>query len=302
MNVRHSLNGGMKQLVNRKYVVVTPVRDEEAYLRLTIESMVNQTVLPEEYVIVNDGSKDRTGEVIEEYACKYSWIRAVHRKDRGFRKTGGGIIEAFYAGYDVLQSNDWDFLCKLDGDLSFEPDYFEKCFQHFESDGKLGIGGGFLYYLKNGERVVEQAPLFHVRGGVKIYRRPCWDVLGGLWVGPSTDTVDEVKANMLGWATYSFPELLLHHHRPTGKEYGIWGHSAKDGRGDYVCGYHPVFEIAKAVSRIFRKPYLVGSIALLYGFISGYLRHIKRVDDPQMIRFLRQQQLARLVGKQTIWK
>lgn len=285
-----------------RYVVVTPVRDEEACLRLTVESMIHQTLPPVEYVVVNDGSKDRTGEIIDEYARQYPWIRGVHRKDRGFRKTGGGIIEAFYAGFDALTCRDWDFLCKLDGDLSFEPDYFETCFKEFQRDPKLGIGGGFLYVLKNGKKELEEGPLFHVRGGVKIYRRACWDVLGGLWVGPSTDTVDEVKAHMLGWTSRSFPELLLQHHRPTGAAYGLWGGLAKNGRGDYVCGYHPLFELAKCVTRLVRKPYIIGSAAILCGFVSGYLKRVPQVDDPEMIRYLRRQQLARLMGRQTIWR
>ena len=288
--------------MNYKYVVVTPVRDEETYLHKTIESMIHQTVLPVEWIIVNDGSTDGTAEVIEKYSSQYSWICSVHRKDRGFRKTGGGIIEAFYAGFNVLSCHDWDFMCKLDGDLSFEPDYFEKCLEHFQRDQKLGIGGGFLYYLNNGERVLEKCPLFHVRGGVKIYRRACWDHLGGLWVGPSSDTVDEVKAQMLGWSTRSFPELLVHHHRPTGTSYGLWGAMAKNGRGDYVCGYHPLFEIVKCLFRLVQKPYIIGSLALFYGFVTGYLKRVPRVDDPEMIRFLRQQQMNRLLGRGTIWK
>jgi len=285
-----------------KYVVITPVRDEEAYLRLAIESIINQTIRPVEYAVVNDGSKDKTGEILDEYARQYPWIRAVHRNDRGFRKTGGGIIEAFYAGFNVLSCHDWDYMAKMDGDLSYEPDYFEKCFEHFERDERLGIGGGFLYNLKDGKRVLEENPLFHVRGGVKIYRRALWDVLGGLWVGPSTDTVDEVKAHMLGWTSRSFPELLLQHHRPTGAAYGLWGGNAKNGRGDYVCGYHPAFEMAKCLSRLFQKPYVIGATALLYGYVSGYVQRIPRVDDPEMIKYLRRQQLARLTGAETIWR
>lgn len=284
----------------RKYVVITPVRDEEAFLARAAESMIGQTIRPVEYVIVNDGSKDRTGEIADQYAQRYPWIRAVHRKDRGSRKTGGGIIEAFYAGYDTIACQDWDFMAKMDGDLSFEPDYFEKCFDHFERDSKLGIGGGCLYFVRNGKRVLEEGPLYHVRGGVKIYRRACWDMLGGLWVGPSTDTVDEVKAHMLGWTSRSFPELLLQHHRPTGAASGKWRDLVKNGHGDYVCGYHPLFMAAKCVKRLARKPYVVGSVALLYGFAKGYLSGVRRVDDPELIRFLRRQQISFLLGRETI--
>lgn len=285
-----------------KYVVITPVRDEQEYLPRTVESIIQQTVRPVEYVIVNDGSKDKTGDIIDQYARQYPWIRAVHRKDRGFRKTGGGIIEAFYDGFNTLECRDWDFMAKLDGDLSFEADYFEKCFEHFDRDPRLGIGGGFLYYMMGGKKVLEECPLFHVRGGAKIYRRSCWEAIGGLWVGPSTDTIDEVKGNMLGWTSRSFTDLFLQHHRPTGAAYGLWGGLAKNGRGDYVCGYHPLFMMAKCIFRLVQKPYLIGSLGLLYGFITGYLKRIPRVDDPELIRFLRRQQVNRLLGRETIWR
>lgn len=284
------------------YVVVTPVRDEQEYLPLTIESMVRQTVLPAEWVIVNDGSTDRTGEIIDEAARQYPWIRAVHRTDRGYRKWGGGIIEAFYAGFNQLACHNWQFMSKLDGDLSFDLGYFEAACKKFEDTSKIGIGGGVLYHWKNGKKVLETHPLFHVRGGVKIFRRACWEAIGGLWIGPGSDTVDEVKANMLGWTTTSFPDLHLIHHRPTGASWGRWGGLVKDGRIDYVYGSHPAFLTAKSIVRLIRQPYVLGSVALLYGYVSAWRKNIPRVDDPALIRYLRKQQINRLLGRQTIWR
>jgi biofilm PGA synthesis N-glycosyltransferase PgaC len=288
--------------MNTRYVVVTPVRDEESYLPLTIESMASQTILPQQWIIVNDGSKDSTGSIIDLAAQQHSWIRAVHRKDRGFRKWGAGIIEAFYDGYNVLDCGDWEYMSKLDGDLSFEPDYFEKMFAKFHDNPTVGIGGGVLYHYDRDRRVLENHPKFHVRGGVKIYRRACWEAIGGLWVGPGSDTVDEVKANMLGWTTSSFFDIHMIHHRFTGASWGRWGGLVKDGKIDYVSGYHPLFLTAKSIVRLFRPPYFLGSFALLYGYVSAYLQHMPRVDDPQLILYLRQQQLARLLGGNTIWK
>lgn len=285
-----------------KYVIVTPVRDEEAYLRLTVESVIRQTIRPAEYVIVNDGSKDRTGSIIDEYAQQYPWIRAVHRQDRGFRKWGAGIIEAFYDGFHALTCQDWEFMCKLDGDLSFEPEYFEGTFKKFAQNPRLGIGGGFLYHIENGQKILERHPTFHVRGGAKIYRRTSWDAIGGLWVGPGSDTVDEVKANMLGWSTSSFSDLQINHHRWTGAAYGRWGGTVKNGKTDYVSGYHPLFVLAKSVARFVQRPYVIGSVALIYGYLAAYLEKMPRVNDPELIEYLRRQQLAKLAGKKTIWK
>ena len=285
-----------------RYVVVTPVRDEEAYLPFAIRSMVGQTVHPREWVIVDDGSTDRTGEIAEDAALKYSWIRCVRRTDRGYRKWGGGIIEAFYAGFNALTCRDWEFMSKLDGDLSFDPGYFEAAIRKFEQNAHIGIGGGVLYHYKDGKKILERHPTFHVRGGVKIFRRACWEAIGGLWVGPGSDTVDEVKANMLGWTTMSFTDLHLIHHRPTGSSWGRWGGLVKDGRIDYVYGSHPVFLMAKAGVRLIRRPYVLGSVALLYGYIAAHLRRAERVNDPELIRYLRTQQLNRLLGRETIWK
>jgi glycosyltransferase involved in cell wall biosynthesis len=264
--------------------------------------MARQTILPKQWIIVNDGSQDGTGTLIDQAALQYPWIRAVHRKDRGSRKWGAGIIEAFYAGYDALDCDDWEYMSKLDGDLSFEPDYFERAFEKLRDNPKIGIGGGVLYHYDHGQRVLENHPKFHVRGGVKIYRRECWEAIGGLWVGPGSDTVDEVKANMLAWTTSSFFDIHLIHHRFTGASWGRWGGLTKDGKIDYVLGYHPLFLAAKVISRLIRRPYVVGSFAHVCGYLSANMQHIPRVDDPQLIQYLRQQQLARLFGGNTIWK
>lgn len=285
-----------------KYVVITPVRDEEQHLQFTIESMIQQTVLPEEWLIVDDGSKDRTGEIIDDYARRYPWIKALHRTDRGFRKAGGGVVDAFYDGYRSLNSRDWEFVVKFDGDLTFEADYFEKCFDEFRLDNKLGIGGGVICYVVDGEKSFEEAPAFHVRGATKIYRRDCWNGIGGLLTAPGWDTLDEMKANSLGWTTRSFPNLHLVHQRVTGAADGLWPTLVKYGRANYICGYHPLFMTGKCIARLAKRPYVVGSIGLMYGFISGYLLNVPQVDDHAAVKYLRHQQINRLFGGETMWK
>jgi poly-beta-1,6-N-acetyl-D-glucosamine synthase len=285
-----------------KYVLVTPVRDEQGFLPRTIDSVTRQTVLPREWMIVDDGSKDRTGEIIAEAARKHPWIRGIRRSDRGYRKWGAGIIEAFYEGFNALTCTDWEYMCKLDGDLSFEQDYFERCFRKFAENRRLGVGGGMLYHEENGIRTLETHPLFHVRGGAKIYKRECWEAMGGLWVGPGSDTLDDVKANMLGWNSASFPDILMNHHRWTGASFGKWGGITKNGKTDYVSGYHPLFLLAKCTKRLFQRPYVLGSLALVYGYLSARWEKMPQVDDPKLIEYLQTQQLAKLRGRETIWK
>ncbi len=285
-----------------RFAIITPVRNEEAHLKETIQSVLSQTIRPCEWVIVDDGSTDKTGSIIDEYAGQYPWIRAVHRANRGYRKAGGGVVDAFNDGYEALACHDWDFIVKLDGDLSFAPDYFEKCSEEFQNDPKLGVGGGAICHLENGIQQLEECPSFHVRGATKIYRRKCWEAIGGFWPAPGWDTMDEVKASMLGWTTRTFPHLPLLHHRYTGTAEGVWNGFVKNGRANYICGYHPLFMLSKCILRLFRKPYVIGSAGLFYGFITGYLMRVPQVDDPETISYLRRQQISRLVGADTIWK
>jgi poly-beta-1,6-N-acetyl-D-glucosamine synthase len=285
-----------------KYVVISPVRDEAHFIEKTILSIVGQTVPPLQWILVDDGSSDRTGAVIDEYMRKYSWITAVHRPNRGFREPGTGVINAFYYGYEFLKPADWDFIVKLDGDLDLAPDYFENCLAEFTRDPKLGIGGGVVGHIEKGTFRIEDNPLFHVRGATKIYRRECWDMIGGLIKAPGWDTVDELKANMLGWVTRSFPNVTLVQRRPTGATNSVWGNWAKNGRANYISGYHPLFMFLKCVSRVGQKPFFITGAALLYGYLSGYFGRIPRIDDADLIKYVREQQLRRLTFRDSIWR
>jgi poly-beta-1,6-N-acetyl-D-glucosamine synthase len=301
------------------YVIITPVRNEQEHLPKTIASVVAQTVRPLRWIIVNDGSSDRTAAIIDEAARQHPWIRAVHRTDRGFRKQGGGVMEAFYDGLSALNQSlgstphhdsrftihepQWDFLVKLDGDLSFRPDYFERCLQHFAAAPRLGIGGGTICNDSEGEWEIEWKgdPPFHVRGATKIYRRQCWEVLGDLVRQPGWDTLDELKANMLGWTTRTFSDAKILHHRKAGEVDGLWKNWVKNGRANYITGYHPLFMLGKCARRAFRRPYLIGALGLLTGFFGGYIRRVPQITDRSLVQYLRTQQMNRLLARQSIW-
>lgn len=290
-------NGGRRV----KYCIITPCRDEEDFVHRTVESVLQQTLQPCEWVIVDDGSTDGTPGILEGYASKHPWIRVLRRKNRGFRTTGGGA-EAFLEGYRSLETTDWDYLVNLDGDLTFEPDYFERCFEKFDQMPRLGIGGGTIYDKVGNTLRLEKAPAFHVRGGTKIYRRECWHALGGILNGLGWDTADEIKANQLGWTTYTFPDLKLIHHRMTGGSWGAWGNAAKNGEANYIVGYHPLFFGVKCMRQMFRRPVFVGAFGHIYGYIRGVCRRSPRVGDPALRAYVRRQQLRRLLGLESIWK
>lgn len=302
MNGRETTAGRVRGLGDARYVVITPVRDEEEYIRFTLRSMIMQTLRPVEWVIVNDGSTDGTGEIIEGFAAAHSWIHVVHRANRGYRKAGGGVIDAFYEGFSALRSREWDFVVKLDGDLEFEETYFRDCLSCFRDDPQLGIAGGTIVHLIDGVRRDERVPEFHVRGATKIYRKACWDAIGGLLRAPGWDTLDEVKANMVGWTTRSFSDISILHHRFTGEADGMWKNFVKNGTANYICGYHPFFMLLKCARRLYKKPILIGSVALLYGFFRGYLCGVPQIEDKALMGYLRRQQLNRLMLRPSIWR
>ncbi|HTW78144.1 MAG TPA: glycosyltransferase family A protein [Terracidiphilus sp.] len=277
-----------------QYTLISPVRDEEPFIAGTIESIARQTIRPAQWIIVNDGSRDRTGSIIDDYARRYPWITAVHREDRGRRVAGSGVMEAFYAGYERLQCEDWDFIGKFDGDLILEESYFESCFQRFAEDPRLGICGGLLYCEENGQLKPDRQPPGHVRGAVKLYRRSCWSEIGGLIRSTGWDTADEIHANMLGWRTWSFDDLRVIHCRPTGAAAGAWSDSVKNGHADYVSGYHPLFLAVKCCKRLFHKPYVVRAVGHAYGYLAGYVRRAPRCGNAELVRYIRAQQMRRL--------
>ncbi|MEO8662679.1 MAG: glycosyltransferase family A protein [Bryobacteraceae bacterium] len=293
-----------------KYLVITPARDEAQHLEETIRCMVRQSIRPVKWVLVNDGSSDGTAAIIDSWASREPWIIAVHLPDRrgqsnapnrGQRALKAKEIEAFYEGFGFVASEAWDFIVKLDADLGFEPDYFERCFAKFRDEAGLGVGGGVICHLDGEQLQVERTPRFHVRGATKIYKRACWEAIGGVINGAGWDTVDEVKANMLGWATRSFEDLRVIHYRHTGAANGVWNNAVKNGAWNYSVGYHPLFMVVKCAKNIFDRPFGIRGIGLFWGFVGGYLRRLPQLDDVRVIRYLRQQQIRKLSFREGIW-
>ncbi len=286
-----------------RYLIIMPVRDEAQHLPGTLASIIAQRVQPARCVVVDDGSRDETAAIADGAAAKHPWILVVRRPDRGRRQAGSGVMEAFYAGLDACGDVSWDYLVKLDGDVTFEPDYFALLFERFAAEPRLGIAGGLVCKSVQGALVPESTvdPVFHVRGATKVYRQACWKAIGGLVRVVGWDTLDELKANMLGWSTRTFNDIPMLHHRPTGAAYGTWANWIKNGQANYASGYHPVFMLAKCASRALRKPYGVAALGLAAGYAGEYLRKGWRVPDPDLIRYFQRQQFRRLLGRRSLW-
>ncbi len=284
----------------RKYLAITPARDEQALLPNLIACMVSQTVRPERWIVIDDGSGDATGEIIDQAAAQHPWIET-HHVPRGKPRAPGG--ESVLMNY--LPAELWgrfDFILRLDADLTFGPEYVDHLMREFARDPKLGITGGTLFEpAGNHWREVRQ-PAFHVRGATKMYSRACFEAIGGLEAALGWDTIDEARAMMLGFRSRSFRHIRAFHHRPAGSAAGRWrGHLAA-GRAAFYAGYSPVYMMARALKRATEPPWITSGVLLLVGYFEGYLRRRQMVDDPKLVKFVRRQQLRRLAKMDSVWR
>jgi biofilm PGA synthesis N-glycosyltransferase PgaC len=284
-----------KEHRDMQYVVITPARNEAAYIERTIRSMIEQTVRPVEWIIVNDGSTDATSDIVTRYTKEHPWIKLVRRDDRGTRQRGKGVVETFYAGFEKLTQN-YDFIVKLDADLSFAPCYFESLGEEFDRNPQLGIAGGGVYERLDGENWLLRAVQDHVRGPTKVYRRTCFEAIGGLVPALGWDGIDEWKALTLGWEVRSFLELKVYHYRVTGAATGSVKSRAEEGYGAYYMGYHPLFLVARGVRRVFSRPYFSGGIAMIVAYFWAWIQGREQLPDPAVIRFIRRTQLKKLAN------
>lgn len=281
----------------RSYVVISPCRDEAKFARETIESVIRQSERPSLWIIVDDGSTDQTPNILEEYAAKYPWIRVIHRPDRGERVLGSGVMEAFYAGLESINLGDYDFVCKLDLDLSLPPLYFGALMDKMEADSRLGACSGKPYFVQDqdGRVISEKCGDEHAVGMTKFYRTRCYQQIGGFVKELMWDGIDTHRCRMLGWkaASWDGANLRFIHLRPMGTSHKSWiTGRIRHGRGQYFMGTSPMYMIASALYRIFHPPIVVGCVAMLYGYFKAMFTHGKRYNDPAFRRFLRSYQRA----------
>ena len=287
----------------RSYLLVSPCRDEARYLRRTLDSVAAQTVPPALWVVVDDGSTDDTPRILEEYLRKLPFLRVVNRPDRGARRVGPGVIEAFYAGLDTVTLDDFDYLCKLDVDLDLPPRYFEALILRMEGEPRLGTCSGKPWFVhpKSGKLVAEACGDEMSVGMTKFYRVSCFRDIGGFVRQVMWDGIDCHRARMLGWIAESvgMDELRFLHLRPQGaSQKGIWTGRVRAGFGQYFMGTSPLYYLASAIYRLPKHPAVVGSAAMLWGYVSSALRRVPRYGDTEFRRFLRKYQLlCLLMGK-----
>jgi len=280
--------------MQRRYVVITPTRDEEATVETTVRSMLAQSVRPVHWVIVNDGSTDRTREIVAGHLAANPWIRLVDRQNRGFRALGGGVVQAFDEGL-AQAGSDWDFVVKLDADLAFEPDYFERMLRHFGENPKLGMASGKTFLVKDGVKSIEWCHDEHVRGPAKMYSRACFEAIGGLEAVRGWDMIDETTAQMAGFETRSFIEDEIIHLRPIdGRQSNVLRSRYEMGRLYWYLGYHWLYHVVRSArSTLQDYPRPLGGLMLLAGYLAAALARAPR-RDARYVAFVQERQRARL--------
>jgi biofilm PGA synthesis N-glycosyltransferase PgaC len=281
----------------RRYVLVTAAYNEEALIERLLTSVVSQVLVPLRWIIVSDGSTDRTDEIVRDYAGRHPFIH-LFRITEDHPRNFAAQANAINAGVDQLKHCDYDYIGNLDADVSFESTYFDRLIVNFENDRKLGLAGGSICEECHGKfrpRTGNRA--YSVANAVQLFRRECLEAIGGryciLQYG-GHDWHAEVTARMKGWHVQTFSELKVFHHRPTGAGSGLWRHSFRQGLMDYSIGVHPLFEVVKLLARVLRQPYAPAPLFRLIAFSYAYCRGEKRPVSKEFMEFLREEQLKRL--------
>lgn len=287
-------------LSSRRYLVVTPCRDEGEFIGRTIETMARQTVLPITWVIVDDGSTDNTPEVLAKAAAEHAFIRIVCRDNRGERRVGPGVIEAFYAGYGSVDLGDYEFICKMDADLELPTRYFERLIEEMEREPRLGaISGKMFLRDEHGKLHHERRGDDHAAGPTKFYRRACFEEIGGFVRMVGWDGIDGHMCRMKGWIARSImdDEIKVIHLRRMGSSHkGVLHGRIRGGQGKWRIGSSPWYLLATAMYRTADKPYLIGAIAMTWGYFSAMVTGVERMNDAAYLRHLRRYEWRALLS------
>lgn len=293
--------------MKQKLLIVSPCRNEAKYMEKTIQSVLKQTLKPDTWIIVNDGSTDATASTLEKYTKNYACIRVIHRQDRGARSVGPGVIDTFYEGLNTVDLEDYDYLCKLDLDLELPNRYFDILIDRMEKNPRIGTCSGKPYFIDSkGMLKSEKCGDEMSVGMTKLYRTKCFQSIGGFVREVMWDGIDCHKCRMLGWLACSWdePELRFTHLRPMGSsQHGILKGRMRHGFGQYFMGTSLPYMTASAIFRMTSPPYVIGGISMLIGYLKALITRSPRYEDPQFRHFLHHYQwLCLLKGKKKATK
>jgi glycosyltransferase involved in cell wall biosynthesis len=278
------------------YYIVIPAHNEEAFIALTLQSLLSQTFLPKKVVVVNDNSTDKTAEIVQAFANEHPFITLVNSASEAIHLPGSKVIQAFHKGFATLDDQ-YDIVVKLDADLILPDHYFETIIKHFQSDSAVGMVGGFAYIEKNGNWILENlTDKDHIRGAFKAYRKKCFEQIGGLKPAMGWDTVDELLCKFHNWKVFTDASLKVKHLKPTGANYNKTARY-KQGEAFYTLGYgFFITAIASAKLAMMKKKPL-----LFLDYIKGFWK-AKMANRPLLVtkeqaKFIRNYRWTKMKAK-----
>lgn len=280
-----------------KYVIITPARNEEEHIEGTIRSVVSQALKPAKWVIVSDGSTDRTDEIVRDYLDRHEWmgfLRMPEHRDRQF----AAKVQAFNAGYETVKGLSYDIIGNLDADITFGEDYFQFLMDKFESNPLLGVAG--TPFVEGGTHYDYRfTNIEHVSGACQLFRRACFEQIGGYVPikGGGIDWTAVTTARMKGWKTRTFTERVCYHHRTMGSgTAGSIGAQFRHGKKDFFLGGHPLWQLFRSVYQMKNRPYMLGGFLLFLGYFWAWASGVERPVAAELMAFHRKEQMARLKG------
>lgn len=286
---------------DRSYVLISPCKDEGEYIEQTLRSVSEQTIQPSLWVIVDDGSTDNSVDIIQKYMEKMPCIKLVHRPKTTGRNVGAGVIHAFNDGLAHVDLEEFSYVCKFDVDLDLPPKYFETLIERMEQDIHLGTCSGKAYYIhpETGEEKSELCGDEASVGMTKFYRTECFKQIDGFEAEVGWDGYDCHRARWFGWRALSWDgdNLKFIHLRPMGSsQKSIYRGRIRHGKGQFHIGTHPIFFLVSSIYRSLRqRPYIIGTLYSMYGFVKAYAVKERRFGDTDMIKFVRSYQMRALI-------
>lgn len=280
------------------YIIIMPAYNEENFIGRALDSVIRQTLLPKQLIVVNDGSTDATPDIVRSCAEKHPWIRLVNNEKKEKRAAGSKVVRAFYLGYETIEQ-DYDFLVKLDADLEISDNYFARIAEMFTEEPRLGIAGGTIVIEEDGEWVYENfSDVDNVKGAFKSYRKQCFEDIGGLRASIGWDTADELLARYCGWSVRVDTSLKVRHYRALGTETGSVRIRVKVGRGMYRLRYGFLITLISAVKAGYlNKPYGLTGLAVLWGWLQSWLAREEYMVTEEEGRFIRDFRKRRMLEK-----
>jgi glycosyltransferase involved in cell wall biosynthesis len=279
-----------------EYIIITPAYNEAKFIHRTIDSIINQILKPKLWVIVDDGSEDKTAEIIIDYSKQYPWIKLVQNHKKEERASGSKVVRAFYLGFETVKEESCDFIVKLDADLELPQNYFEEIARQFKENPKTGICGGHCLIEEDGKWIREKVADYHVRGAFKAYRKNCYSDIGGLLPVMGWDGLDELLAMFNNWEVKILP-LDVYHFRKTGKASNTKKLYSNMGNAYYKMGFGSVSAIGRMMAIAFREKNFMGGIYFKMAYFAALFRNVEKHVTKEEQKFIRQFQRKRIISK-----